>query len=156
MARRSALAVVASTGVIAVAVGFLAYALQGTDTAPGGRYALKARFLSSDGLDAGAEVAMAGVVVGRVRSVTLDPVAMVSDVVFELDDQLHLPTDSSLSIGSTSLASPAALLVTPGHARSTIPAGGLLTDTHPMVTLEQQVSEYIFGTGGLPPPAGGQ
>jgi phospholipid/cholesterol/gamma-HCH transport system substrate-binding protein len=151
MARHRPVAVAASVGVVALAAGFLAYGRLQIGSAGGETYELVGEFLSSDGLHAGADVVIGGVAVGRVNAVELDTQRMTSRVVFSVRDDLKLPRDSSLSIGSTSLASAAALLIEPGHESNVLAPHAVIQDTRPLVTLEQQVSQYIFGGGGVPP-----
>ena len=91
---------------------------------------------------------LAGVVVGRVTAVALNQRTMASDVTFQLDTTLKLPVDTRLSIGSSSLTSGSALLVDPGKSSKMLSSGATLTDTCEPISLEQQVSHYIFGNAG--------
>ena len=122
--------------------------MQLTGGRAGASYNLQAAFLSSNGLHKGADVILAGVVVGRVTAVTLNQRTMASDVTFQLDTALKLPVDTRLSIGSSSLTSGSALLVDPGTSHRLLSAGAMLTDTCEPISLEQQVSRYIFGNAG--------
>ena len=56
-----------------------------------------------------------------------------------------------LSIGSATLASENALMIEPGHDSTYAQPGTLLTHTQEPTSLEQQVSNYIFGAGTLGP-----
>ncbi|GAL96766.1 toluene ABC transporter periplasmic protein [Acetobacter tropicalis NRIC 0312] len=136
----------------AVLAGTLAFALyaRATQTAPGQeRYDLSARFVSANGLARGADVALAGVPVGRVSSVTLDPTSQMAIVKFRMNTELKIPDDSTLTIGSSTLSSDNALIIEPGHSRAMAAPGTLLTHTLEPSSLEQQVSNYIFGGGNL-------
>ncbi len=146
--RHGLTATAASALVLCIAIGFYGYAARLNGGGEGAAYQLQATFLSSNGLHQGADVVLAGVVVGRVTAVTLDRRTMVSDVTFELDQALRLPTDTRLSIGSSTLTSAEALLVDPGNSHRMLPSGAMLTDTCEPTSLEQQVSQYIFGNGG--------
>lgn len=147
--------IAASLCVLAATLGFYAYSVgvTGRDRAPG--YGLNATFLSSNGLAPGADVMLAGVAIGSVTAITLDPVAMVSRVSFTVDDAIRLPTDTRLSIGSASLTSSNALMVEPGKAAGMLAKGATVTDTCEATSLEQQVSQYIFGNGGAATGCGG-
>lgn len=136
----------------AVLAGTLAFALyaRATQTAPGlERYDLSARFVSANGLNRGADVNLAGVSVGRVSSITLDPVSQMAIVRFRLSADLKLPEDSLLTIGSTTLSSDNALVIEPGTSHTTVAPGTMMTHTLEPSSLEQQVSNYIFGGGNL-------
>ena len=152
--RHGPAAVTASTLVLLIAVGFYLYAATLGGRAVGADYGLKATFLSSSGLQVGADVLLAGVPVGVVTSIALDDRTMLSDVSFRLEDRLHLPIDSGLSIGSSTLTSANALMIDPGRSPQMLKPGGTLTNTCGLASLEQEVSQYIFGSGGAPSPCG--
>ena len=146
--RHGITATAASVFVLCLAAGFCGYSAHLNGGRVGASYELRAAFLSSNGLHEGADVVLAGVVVGRVTAVTLNPRTMASDVTFQFDRTLKLPIDTRLSIGSSSLTSGSALLVDPGRSRQMLSSGATLTDTCEPISLEQQVSQYIFGNAG--------
>ncbi|MGD7068626.1 MlaD family protein [Acetobacter sp. AAB5] len=138
-----------SGAVLAATLGFAFYA-HGTQKSPGtNNYALSARFVSANGLERGADVDIAGVKVGRVSSIILDPATQMAFVHFTLDGALHLPQDSTLTISSATLSSENALMIEPGTSSTIAPPNGMLTHTLEPTSLEQQVSNYIFGAGNL-------
>ena len=146
--RHGTTAMAASAAVLCMAVGFYGYAIRLEGSQNGPTYELRATFLSSNGLHQGADVMLGGVVVGKVTVVALDPRTLASEVTFRIDQALKLPADTRLSIGSSTLTSGEALLVDPGHSHHTLPSGAVLADTCEPTNLEQQVSRYIFGSGG--------
>lgn len=111
---------------------------------------MTARFVSANGLKVGADVDMDGVPVGRVLSIRLDPSTYMANVGFTLDRDIALPDDSSLAIGSPSLTADTALLVQAGQSSGRLAPGAVVTNTQEPLSLEQQISNYIFGNGGLP------
>ncbi|GBQ90072.1 toluene ABC transporter periplasmic protein [Acetobacter nitrogenifigens DSM 23921 = NBRC 105050] len=139
-----------STAVIALTAGFALYA-HGLQTGFGAkRYPLSARFISANGLAPGADVMISGVPVGRVDTIRLNPASAMAEVAFEVDDRLHFPTDSTLSVGSATMSGDNALIIEPGASSVLTKAGDVLGNTREPMSLEQQVSNYIFGNGGLP------
>ncbi|PYD48095.1 MlaD family protein [Novacetimonas pomaceti] len=151
MARERSGAIISSGLVLLVAAGFCAYARasqMGPDRA--GR-PLTARFISANGLKVGADVELGGVSVGRVTSIVLDPTTYMANVGFTVDRAVNLPANTSISIGSPSLTADMALMVQAGDSPKMLPPNATITDTHEPLSLEQQVSNYIFGNGGLPP-----
>ncbi|MFT8674787.1 MAG: MlaD family protein [Acetobacter sp.] len=128
---------------------FMLYAYKTQKTPGTASYELSARFVSATGLAHGADVDMAGVRVGRVSSVTLDTQTQMAIVRFQLDKALRLPKDSLLSIGSATLSSDSALMIEPGSTTDYAAPGTMLTHTMEPTSLEQQVSNYIFGVGSL-------
>lgn len=141
-------AVAASAGVIIIAVTFYTYALSLSSHSHGKTYQLDASFLSSSGLKQGADVVLAGVTVGKVNSIGLNRRVLTSEVIFEVSDELKLPVDTRLSIGSSTLTSSNALMLTPGTATEMLRPGAMISRTCELSSLEQQVSQYIFGSGG--------
>lgn len=144
--RRTA-SVLASLGVILVAGGFYTYASVLGVRAHGDMYRLKATFLSSGGLREGADVVLAGVTVGNVTSIALDEHALTSLVQFRVSHDLRLPIDTRLSIGSATLTSSNALMLSPGSSTKMLAADAVISNTCELISLEQQVSQYIFGSG---------
>lgn len=142
-------AILASGLVLAVAGGFLLYGgvLERGPLTHG--VTMHAHFNSANGLSAGADVDLGGVQVGRVQSIILNPQTQMADVAFTVDQNLHLPEDTAVGIGAPSMTSDNALQIVPGHGSKILSPGGLITDTRDQLSLEQQVSNYIFGGGQL-------
>lgn len=148
--RRETGTIIFSFLVLAATAGFAIYA-HGTQTGYGAdRYPLSAQFVSANGLARGADVDLAGVPVGRVSRIRLDPATALAVVDFEVNASLHFPIDSVLTVGSTTLSGDSALMIEPGTSRQLTKAGDVITSTREPLSLEQQVSNYIFGNGGLP------
>lgn len=141
-------AIASSASVLAISFTFFGYALTRGASLPQSGYNLNATFLSSNGLHSGADVVLAGVQVGTVTSINLDERSMLSHVVFSVQQNLQLPVDTRLSIGSSTLTSGNALIVTPGVSHQRLATGAVITQTCELTSLEQQISQYIFGAGG--------
>ena len=150
MARHGAGAVVGCGVVIAVAAGFLALALAttGSDRVAAGDLHLRAVFPSSDGLESGDTVSLAGIPVGRILSVRLDQRTFLADVDLAVSSRIAIPTDSRFAISGGGMGD-GVLTIEPGHAASRLASGAIVTATVPAESLEQQVGNYIFGDGGL-------
>ncbi|AQS89226.1 toluene ABC transporter periplasmic protein [Neoasaia chiangmaiensis NBRC 101099] len=138
-------AIVSSGLVLVAAVLFTIYANQQRQGAVRGGEPMHARFVSANGLAAGADVTMAGVPVGSVQRIFLDARTQMATVDFTLDPTLRLPTDSVVQIGAPTLTADNALQIAPGHAKTVFPSGSTIQNTRDQVSLEQQVSNYIFG-----------
>ena len=138
-----------SGAVIVVTTGFYSYAVTRLRSESSDHYVLHAVFLSSNGLHRGADVEMAGVKVGTVSSIKLDPTAFVTHVDFQVDAEYRLPLDTAISIGSSGFIAANALLVDPGRSAKMLAPGDSIRTTREMLSLEQTVSQYIFGAGGL-------
>lgn len=152
--RHGLAAISASSIVLAIAVGFYAYAAA-IDTKSSSRlYELRASFLSSNGLRSGADVVLAGVPIGAVKAIDLEPQTATAQVRFVVPVTLRLPVDTKLAIGSSTLTSANALMVIPGKSQQMLTPDSVITDTCELISLEQQVSQYIFGSGGAPSDCG--
>ncbi len=142
-------AFIASSCVLIAACTFLAYGL-GLLKGPGRHMVgYHAVFSSANGLANGADVDLAGVTVGRVKAITLNPETAVVDVSFVVEDRLKLPSDTAVGIGAPTVGGDNALQIMPGKATQTLPAGAVIMDARPLLSLEQQISNYIFGAGQL-------
>lgn len=117
---------------------------------------LTARFISANGLSRGSDVAIAGVKVGRVTGISIDPQSQMAFVHFFLEAPLRIPQNSLLTIGRYTPTAEDALLITPplqhdkAKPRSAwATSQTILTHTQEPISLEQQISNYIFGIGTL-------
>lgn len=81
----------------------------------------KADFISANGLAAGADVMLNGVAVGRVYAITLNPVLGKAIVSFGVDQKLHLPSDTAVTIAAPSMTGNNALIVLVGQSHDILP-----------------------------------
>ena len=87
-----------------LALAFLAVrASSSASAAIRGGYELTANFDNIGGLKTRAAVRSAGVVVGRVTDITLDPQTYQAHVTMQMDSRFHFPKDSSLKIMTAGL-----------------------------------------------------
>jgi phospholipid/cholesterol/gamma-HCH transport system substrate-binding protein len=128
------------TAVAYLALRIGAGALFGADT-----YTLSARFTNSGGLKPGSNVLIAGVSVGRVDTVTLNPKDFSALIEFSLKKEVKLPVDSIASIKTSGLIGDKFLALSPGGDDAVLPPGGLISDTESNVDLESLISRFAFG-----------
>ncbi|MCK4609142.1 MAG: outer membrane lipid asymmetry maintenance protein MlaD [Gammaproteobacteria bacterium] len=91
-----------------------------------------------------APVKIAGVSIGEVKAVQLDPKSFRAEVVMMVAKNSHLPVDSSASILSASLLGSNYISIDPGFSDVTIKSGGEITETHPAIMLENLIGQAIF------------
>ena len=161
MARHSPVEVVTGAAVLLVAAGFVVFAFASTSQGGGGRgYLLHASFDHVDGLNTGADVRIAGVKIGSVQSIALNPKTYEADVSFTVQNDVSLTTDSSAQISTDGLLGGKYMALTTGGEDKTLKSGGVITITQGSVNIEGLISKYIFPSvgGGKAPtaPAGGQ
>lgn len=155
--------------VLAVAIGFLVFALGTTGLTTSGGYRVIAKFNSVDGLQSGADVRMSGIKIGTVVEQTLDPVTYLAVVHLSIDERVALPRDSSARITSEGLLGGMYLAIEPGGDDRVLDPGSEIRFTQGAVNFLDMLGRFIFsvsemdanGSGGLPNgepfegPAGG-
>ena len=84
--------------VIAVAIGFLAFAYMRTGAGSMSGYDVNARLPKADGLAVGTAVRLAGIKIGTVTDLTLDPKPYLVTVHMSIRNDVKLPVDSSVLV----------------------------------------------------------
>ncbi len=122
--------------VLAAAIGFTVYAGQVTGfSRDGGAYELKASFRSVEGVTVGSDVRLAGVKVGTVTRVELNPQTYFADATFTMDEKIQLPDDSAVLISSEGLLGGNFVEIQPGGSPFNVEPGGEIIDTQGAVSL---------------------
>jgi len=111
--------------VILVALGFMAFFINRTSTGHLGSYGLKVSLADASGLSEGSEVRLAGVKVGSVTGLTLEPTSYRAVVEIRVRDDLSLPADSAAAVSSSALGGLYLALV-PGHSAVPIAEGAVI------------------------------
>lgn len=107
-------------------------------------YELHARFASSSGLREGAFVEIAGVRVGQVSAIELDPESFDAVVHMRLRPEIALPNDATASIRTSGLIGEKYVKITPGGADERLPSGAEIFDTESSISIEELIGKYIF------------
>ena len=133
--------------VLAVAVGFVAYAGKTTGLTDGGSgdYTLNASFRSADGVSVGTDVRLAGVKVGRVRDLQLDPETYRANTVFTVREGIDVPDDSAVSISSEGLLGGNYVEILPGGSPFHFAPGDEIEFTQGAVSLISLLSKFVSG-----------
>lgn len=107
-------------------------------------YTVKASFVKSGGVKPGATVEIAGVQVGRVKSVSLSEDYM---AVLELNikEGVKLQSDAIASVKTKGLIGEKYIEITPGGSDKILKDGDKITETESAVDIEELVSKYAFG-----------
>ena len=94
--------ILTGAAVLAVALGFFVYAGQGTNVLVSAtdRYEIKASFRSAEGVMVGTDVRLAGVKVGSVTRLDLNPQTFYADATLSVVNALQVPDDSTIAISS--------------------------------------------------------
>ena len=118
------------------------------DRLGGDSYAVKARFSNTGELKVGAPVKIAGVKVGEVAGVTLDPQTFDAMVDLRLASGTEIPADTSAAIYTSGLLGERYVGLAPGGDPRALVEGDEILFTQSAVVLEQLISKYVFGAGG--------
>lgn len=148
MANNAAEALIGAA-VLAAAAGFLAYAAQTADlgVSTGERYALTASFRKAEGLTVGGDVRVAGVKVGAITGLTLDPASYRAVATLSIDGEIKLPEDSDAAIAAESLLGGSYIALTPGSSEFMLEPGDEIAYTQGSVNMLDLVGRAIGGGG---------
>lgn len=110
----------------------------------GDSYVLTARFDNIGGLKPRAPVRSAGVNVGRVTAIGLDPKTYQGVVTLEIDRGFEFPKDSSAKILTAGLLGDQYVGIEPGADEKNYAAGDLIRQTQSAVVLENLIGQFLF------------
>lgn len=149
--------VLVGAAVLAAAVGFTVYAGQISGMAGGGEasYELHASFRSAEGVRVGTDVRLAGVKVGTVTRLELNPETFFADATFTMDGRIVLPDDSTVLIAQEGLLGGTYVEVQPGGSPFNLEAGGEVLDTQGAVSLITLLLRAFTGESAAPEPEPG-
>jgi phospholipid/cholesterol/gamma-HCH transport system substrate-binding protein len=112
------------------------------DRAPG--YRLEANFDNIGGLKLRAPVKTAGVVVGRVESVRLDPKSYDAVVTMRIDRQYEFTKDTIAAINTSGLLGEVYIGLDAGGDTSMLKDGDRIGKTQSAVVIEKLISQFLF------------
>ena len=110
----------------------------------GETYSLTAKFDNIGGLKVRAPVRSAGVTVGRVTSITLDPKTFQGVVRLDVQRGLQFPSDSSARILTSGLLGDQYVGLEAGAQEKNFAPGDTITQTQSAVVLESLISQFLF------------
>jgi len=107
-------------------------------------YPVTARFTSISGLREGSVIELAGVNVGKVAKIELDPGDYEAVVHMDIDKTVKLQDDSIASIRMAGIIGDKFIKLTPGGSDIILGSGDEIEETESSISLEELVSKYIF------------
>lgn len=124
---------------------FLALRVGSTNIVSGSdSYVVTAKFDNIGGLKPRAAVKSAGVVVGRIASITFDDHTFQALVSMQMDQRYKFPKDSSVKILTSGLLGEQYIGIDPGGDIKTLVAGDKITMTQSAIVLENLISQFLF------------
>ncbi|MBU3666666.1 MAG: outer membrane lipid asymmetry maintenance protein MlaD [Chthoniobacterales bacterium] len=115
-------------------------AIVGSDT-----YPIAARFANTGGLNKGATVMLAGVKVGRVEDISLDPGDYSAIVQMRVLSNVRLPSDTMASIKTSGLIGDKFVALAPGAEENFLEPSTRIDMTESAIELESLISKMAFG-----------
>jgi phospholipid/cholesterol/gamma-HCH transport system substrate-binding protein len=110
----------------------------------GGKYyTLYAEFDEAGGIKPGAVVEIAGVEVGKVKSIRLDNYLALIELTIKKD--IKIQEDAIASIKTKGLIGEKYIELTPGGSEKFLSNGGKIRDTESAIDIEELISKYVFG-----------
>jgi phospholipid/cholesterol/gamma-HCH transport system substrate-binding protein len=110
-----------------------------------GGYTVDAAFDNDGGIKAGASVEIAGVSIGRVTGVKLDPESYQAVVAMQINKDIKLQDDAIASIKTKGLIGEKFIQITPGASEKILSNGGKIRDTESAIDIESLISKFVFG-----------
>jgi phospholipid/cholesterol/gamma-HCH transport system substrate-binding protein len=126
-----------------LALGFLSVKFGKLEVVGSGGYTLYAEFTNAGGVKSGACVEIAGVEIGKVRSVSLSNYSAKAELYINKD--IVLQEDAIAAIKTKGLIGEKYIQITPGGSDQTLSDGGKIRQTESAVDIEELVSKYVFG-----------
>ena len=141
--------VLVGAAVLAAAIGFAVYAGQATGLSKAtSGYELTASFRSLEGVQVGTDVRLAGVKIGTVTGVVLNPETYRADTRFSVIDGIQIPDDSAVIISSEGLLGGNFVEINPGGSPFSFSPGDEVEDTQGAVSLISLLLKFVSGSGG--------
>jgi phospholipid/cholesterol/gamma-HCH transport system substrate-binding protein len=106
-------------------------------------YRIEARFDNIGGLKVRAPAKAAGVVVGRVERIRLDPATYQAVVTIKIDHGFQFTTDTIASILTSGLLGEVYIGLDAGGDAKMLPDGGTLAKTQSAVILEKLIGQFL-------------
>ena len=128
------------------AIGYLSIQIGGLDYKGDGGFELVATFDDIGGLTDRAPVSIAGVTVGKVKTVDLDELLR-ARVVLDLDRGLELPIDTRVAIRTAGVLGDQFLAMEPGAEEELLQSGEEIVFTEDALSLERLIGKFVDNAG---------
>ncbi|WP_334194959.1 outer membrane lipid asymmetry maintenance protein MlaD [Pararhodobacter sp.] len=141
--------------VMAAAVVFVVFALRATGTVLSDTqgYALHASFRSAEGVRPGTEVRLAGVKIGTVTELSLNPQDFRAQLTIAVNRGIELPADSTIQVASEGILGGTFVEILPGGELENLQPGETFQDTQSAVSLITLLLRAFTGSDASEEPA---
>ncbi|MEW5972397.1 MAG: outer membrane lipid asymmetry maintenance protein MlaD [Pseudomonadota bacterium] len=108
-------------------------------------YRVVAQFDNIGGLKVRAPIKLAGVVVGRVESISIDPATFRAEVGLRIENRYGiLPKDTSAAIYTSGLLGEQYIGLAPGAEEAVLRDGDRITITQSSIVLENLIGQFLY------------
>jgi phospholipid/cholesterol/gamma-HCH transport system substrate-binding protein len=125
-------------------LGYIAVKLGKLEVIGGDYYTVYADFTKAGSIKPGSSVEIAGVGVGKVKSILLDKDYQ-AHVGLQINSQVKLQEDAIASVKTKGLIGENYIQITPGGSDKMLADGGKIRETESAVDIEELISKYVFG-----------
>ena len=120
-------------------------------------YAVTASFTNIGGLKERAQVTLAGVEVGRVTRITLDPKSFNAVVTMQMNGHFNdIPDDTTASILTSGLLGEQYVGLSPGGSDTYLKNGSVIQYTQPALVLENLIGQFLSNSTKPSSSSGGK
>jgi phospholipid/cholesterol/gamma-HCH transport system substrate-binding protein len=127
-----------------LSLGYLSIKLGRLEFFSEGRYIVYANFEKAGGIKSGAVVEIAGVEVGKVKSIVLDKDYQAT-ISLLINKDVKIQEDAIASIRTKGLIGEKYIEISPGGSENVLPIGGTIRETESAIDLEKIISKFVFG-----------
>jgi len=148
--RKSVLDVLVGLAVIIVATIFVAFVYHNSVSnyqSQRETYKVKVKFQDIMGIIEGSDVAIAGIKVGNVSKVGLDPDTYEALVFLEINQKVKIPVDSKASIITSGLVGNKLISIDPGPSETFMKDGDQFLYSTSTLSLEALIGKFIYSMG---------
>jgi phospholipid/cholesterol/gamma-HCH transport system substrate-binding protein len=125
-------------------LGYISVKLGKLEVIGGDYYTVYADFAKAGSIKPGSNVEIAGVEVGKVKSILLDKDYQ-AHVGLQINSRVKLQEDVIASIKTKGLIGENYVQITPGGSDKMLADGGKIRETESSVDIEELISKYVFG-----------
>lgn len=147
--RNSTVETLIGAAVVAIAAGFFLFAYQNSGrSSVAGTYRLVAEFDNAEGVNVGTDVRMAGVKIGTVLTMALNPDNYQATVGMAIDPMLAITEDATAKVTSEGLLGSKFIALEQGGAEQKLADGGTISNTQGAVDIWSLISQAMFEREG--------
>lgn len=126
-----------------LSLGYLSIKLGKLEVIGARGYTVYAEFTNAGGIKPGSSIEIAGVEIGKVKSIRLDNYAALAE--FWINKNVRIQEDAIVQIKTKGLIGEKYIQIMPGGSERFVGGGGRLTETEAPIDIEELISKYVFG-----------